>query len=814
MQQPALIFSRVLFDLRFALRLLRRSPGFTFGLLSMLVLGIASTTAMFSLVESLLLRPLPFPRAEELGVAWSGRWDGPEAMSMPDFQDWRHDTTSLSHVTAVDNESYSVSIAGAKPVNVSGAAVSGDFFPMFELPPLMGRLLGEDDCSAARSHVAVISANLWRSRFGADPSVVGRAITIDSKPFTIIGVAANGFRFVDSYGYDGDLWVPLLPAEALGRQIGFNPTSRGDHFLKVLTRRRTDVTDEQAAAQFFAVGKSLEQRYPETNTKRVPTLHGLREALVRKSKNMASILFAAVAFVYLVMCANVANLLLARTAARRGEMAMRAALGATRRELLRQVVLETLVLFAAGATIGAFLARWLIDLFSTGVVTEGAHLVVVGLDPWAFSFSAGLSVVSGVTIGIYSAFAASRAAPHDALKETAARASGGAEQGRLRALLVVLQVAVAFALLVGSGVALRAFTKRAATPLGYDIDAVLVAGLHLPEKYSDEDQVLAFARSAIDQIAREPGVESVSLDSSLPLVGSNRNSSFEIEGRPRFQRGDQPIIENNAVMPGFFKTMGIPVLRGRDITAMDERTARRVILVNQGFVDHFFPGGDGLGQRISWDDDDWREIVGVVGDTRRDLSHAPYFEAYAPLAQCSSQNLSFVIRTRTPETLARNVRSIFFRVDALQALSRVDRLAVFLGRSLEQERWAAALLGAFSLAALVLAALGLFGLVSYSTSRRTRELGIRMALGSSPAGVVRLVMRGGLALLGVGLTLGLGGALAVGRLLAERIPDARPFDLVVYTAIPLILGIAGLLACVLPAWRAVRIPPSVALRYE
>jgi predicted permease len=808
------MFSRILFDVRLAVRLLLRSPGFAAGTIAMLVLGIGATTAMFSLVEALFMRPLPYPHAEELDVVWSDDWNGPESMSFPDFEDFRRDTTDFAYMAAMRSQWFSISIDDRTPFSRSGSAVSGDFFPLFGLPPLRGRLIGPEDAQLGRPHVAVISEALWQTRFGAAENVVGRVVSIDGEPYTIIGIAADGFRYCEPHSSGGDVWVPLLPSEGLGKSTGWDFSARGSHFLRALARRRSNVTSEETAAQFLAIGNSLEARYPQTNTKRIPHLKGFHDAITGRSKDMVWVLFAAVAFVYVVVCANLANILLARASARRGEMAMRAALGATRAALLRQVVTETWVLFAAGTAGGALLARVLVERFAFGVVTGSAHTLPIAVDAWALAFTTGIALLSGTAIGIFAAFGVSSVAPHAALKDTAARSSGSIGQLRMRAALVVVQVAVAFALLVGSGISLQAFSRLAKVPLGFTPDGLVVFTVDLPEKTVTDESIVTLTRAIFTEIGREPAVESVSQNAQLPFGGSNRSSSFEIEGHASFPRGEEPEVEHNGVMPGYFHTMQIPILRGRDLTDDDRKGGRLVILVNQHLAEHFFPGEDPVGKRISWDGEEWREIVGVVADSRRSLRDPIGYEAYAPLTQDPATVLQFAARTRAPELLIQRLPTLMQHVDPRQALARVDTMVAVHDDWLAQERWGNALLGAFAAAALVLAGLGLFGLVSYATSQRTRELGIRMALGSTPGGVMRLVMKDGLGLLGAGLALGIACAALVGRTIAARITGATPFDLEVYAGIAVILGAAGLIACLLPAWRAVRIPPSVALRYE
>ncbi len=814
----------ILTDIRFTLRLLRRAPGFFATLIAVLVLGIGATTAMFSVAESLLLKPLPYPAPEELTMVWRSDPRVPQGpASIPDFLDWKAQASSFSHLALMDNRGHSLSSPGARPEALAGSQVSGDFFPMFGLPPLAGRLLGPDDDKVGGPHVAVISAPLWRGRFGSALATIGSTITLDSEPFTVVGVAPDGFSFSGPNSNRCDVWTPIATSPTYAELSH----ERGDHFASVIGRRRPGVGIAEAQAELSAITKNLELAYPGTNAKKTATLEDLHEALVGpSSRTSVWVLFAAVTLVFLVVCANVATLLLTRAQSRRAEMATRAALGATPIRIAAQLVTETVVVFLLASVGGAMLARSLVSAIASGLIDRGgAGTIDVHLDPVAVLFGVGTCLVCGLVFGLVPALVAGRVEPQAVLKDSAARAGVSRTQKAVRGGLVVAQVALAFALLVGSGLALKAFAKLASTAPGFEPEGLLTARVVLPEgKYADGEKAIRFYQDLLTRVAQSAGVTAVTGNDSLPMGGSNSSGSFDIEGRPDAEAGDAPNLERNVVTPGYFATMGIPIVRGREFTEADGADARLVLIISQATADQFFPGENPIGRRIDWGDVEnksdpgkhaWREIVGVAADVRRrGLNHSIAIESYAPLAQHTTRWMTLVARTHSPATLRAELPGIVQSVDPDQAVSDVRLMSDRVSSSVGPQRYVAVLLTSFGAAALALAVLGIFGLVSYATAQRTRELGIRLALGSTPAAAVMLVMKEGLRLLALGLGVGVVCGAIVGRVLASRVVGVSAVDLPVYAAIPAVLGLACLAACAIPAWRAARIPPALALRYE
>jgi putative ABC transport system permease protein len=815
-----------LHDARFGLRLLKRSPAFGATLLAVLILGIGATTAMFSLVSSLLLRPLPYPHPEELTILWTTQLQAdPSPASYPDFRDWRAQATTFSFMAAMEYDRANLSSASEKPDAVPSADVTGDFFHVLGASAARGRLLDLDDDRVDGPKVAVISSSLWRQRFASDPGIVGRTITLNAVQFTVVGVVQEGFRFAGPYSTGVDIWTPMAVSRRNYKEMA---ESRGSHSIHVIGRRRPGVSLQEAQAQMTSIAKSLEAQYPDENLHIGVRIVGLHDELVGTSRKGIWILFGAVALVFLVMCANVSNLLLARAASRRSEMAARAALGATRGRMIRQLITETLAAFFVAAVLGSVLAHWLVDLFAAGLVhSGGAFTINIKVDAVALGFAIGISLLCGLIFGLVPAREAARVDPHAVLKESGARDTGGRSQRFVRGALVIAQVALAFALLVGGGLALRAFMRTASTPIGFEATNVVVAKVDLPAaKYASDEKQAAFFQTTLDRIAAQPSVVSVSATSALPMDGSNWNGSFRIEGKPPWPVGSRPWLERNVVAPGYFKTMGMPLLRGRDFDATDVRGGRRVMIISQAMAERYFPGEDPIGKRVDWgirtgEDEaksEWREVIGIVGDVRkRGQSREIPDESYVPFQQLTVPWMTFVVKTAgRPQTDAvfQSIPETILSVDPEQALFSRKTLDEVVAASLGPERFTTILLGSFAAAALLLATLGIFGLVSYTTNQRTRELGIRLALGSSPERIIGVVMRDGMRLLAIGLGLGLLGAFFVGRMIANNVSGATSFDVMIVIVIAAILGIAGTIASLLPALRAIRISPAMALRYE
>jgi putative ABC transport system permease protein len=812
----------LLADIRFTFRLMRRSPAFFATILTVLIAGIGATTAMFSIVNSLLLKPLPYKNADDLMMVWrrDARSTGDGPASVPDFLDWKAQATNFEQMTGVEYAGFGFKVAGTPSEGISGAAVSSDFFPMFDLHPLHGRFLeGADDLVGAPRCV-VISAALWHRRFNSDVHAVGSMALLNGESYTVIGVAPEGFSFAGPHMGQSDAWISLTSTKTYATY----QNNRGSHFLTVLARLRHGVAMSTGQAQLSAIAAALKSSYPETNTHKGDIRLGkLQDDLVGPIRSTTWTLFAAIGLVFLMVCANTGTLLLSRAQTRRGEMATRAALGATLARTTAQIITETLVLFLIAAIFGAVVAPWLIQLFSAAALKDAVtQTISVQVDGATLGFCAALSLLSGLGFGLLPALIASRSEPHAALQSSSARAGIGRYEKLARAGLVVAQITIACALLVGSGLALKHFAALAVTPPGFSVENLATARLLMTERYNDDDAALGFYQRLSASVVSIPGVTEVAITDSLPMGGSNRDGFFEIEGRIPWVKGEEPLMKRDTIMPGYFKALGIPILRGREFTGDDSKAARLVMVLSEDAAKAFFPGQDPLGQRIDLGDNDendgkhqWREIIGIVGNVRaRGLMSGSVAESYVPWAQHGSRWPMIAIRSPRATSILQELPKIVDGIDSQQGLFRPKLMTDLVADTTATQRYIAVLLSAFAAVALLLATVGLFGLISYSTSQRTREIGLRMALGATPEAVIRMILRDGLRLLAVGLGFGLVGAFFAGRALASRVPGLPAFDATVFGIVPLVLSIACMLACLLPAWRAARIPPAIALRSE
>ncbi len=819
------MITRLLGDLHFALRLLRRSPGFAATILFVLVAGISATTAMFSIVQSLILAPLPYDHPEELTALYGAPpLQGDHfSVSYRDFLDWRAQGTSFSEMAARRGGMQTLTSEGASPEDLPAVSVTADFFGLFRVHPLLGRLLEASDDQVGAPRVAVIAADLWHGRFASDPTAIGRSVALGGVAYTVVGVAPDGFRFSGVGSSRGaDVWLPVAAGAGLEPHFESLMTDRDNCQFEVYGRRRPGVTIAAAQAQMSAIAAQIATDHPDTNTKFGVNVVELHDDITGDARSSVMILFAAIGLVFLVVCANVANLLLTRGAARRGEMAVRAGLGATRGRLVTQLLVETVVLFVIAAVVSLVLTRLALAHLVTLLPLDGAVASLeVRMDGRALAACLTVSLVSALIFGLVPALVVSQVEPEQVLKQTAARAGASRSHHLVRAGLVVAQIVLAFTLLAAGGLALRAFARFNARTPGFETQDRTTGFISLPPaRYADGAAARRFVRDLLETVKREPGVESAAIDSDLPMAGGGVYT-FMIEGRPPFPPGENPGLSPNTISTDYFRTMGVPLLRGRNLTDADGDGAPRVMLVNQTMADRFFPGEDPIGHRITFDDTSpegerkWIEIVGIVGDVRRNgLSHPPVEEVFVPVEQSKDLH-AFALVVRSPRAdLQRTLPVLVQQVDPQLALSKLYPLSELVTRSLSMRRTMAVLLLGFAVTALLLAMLGIFGLVSYSTAQRTRELAIRMALGATPGTVIRMVMRGAVVLVAIGLALGLVGALALGRYLSTQMPGVASFDPLVYALVPALLLGTTLVACLAPALRALRIAPATALRYE
>jgi predicted permease len=799
-------------DLRLGARTLRRSPLATSLALLVLALGIGANTAIFSVISGVLLEPLPFPHPERLilVVDSAPRLGFPRfSSSPPNFRDWRQQTRTFATLDAFNTDHFNLA-GGARPVAVAGAAVTGDFFRTLGIAPLHGRLFLPEDDRPGAEPVAVVSYDLWKTRFGGDPRAVGRRIVVDGRLRTVVGIAPRGCRFPRQTA----VWLPLA--------LDYAKENRGAHYLTVLGRLRPEVGVRQAQADMSAIAGRLERLYPDANAAWGVRLEPLHERLVADIKPALVLLERAVWVVLLIACANVANLLLARMSARGREIAVRAALGAGRGRLMRQVVAETVVLFLCGGALGLLLAwsgtRALLAL-DPGAIPRAE---TVGLDGRVLLYALAVSLAAGVLVGLAPAFAASGLSLQGALKEGGRAVAGGGRGRLLRNGLVAGEVALALALLIAAGLLLRSFARLQSVRPGFDPHGVMTAVLSLPEvKYPDDARQAQFFDQLLERVRALPGVERAATVFPLPLSGAGNTLQFVVAGRPKPAATAAPSADVMGISPDYFRAMSIPLLAGRGFSGQDRVGSQQVVIVSRTMARQIWPGESPLGKRITFDDESgpkakWLTVVGLVGDVRAAaLRKEPRPQAYWPQLQRPFSQVALVLRTsRPPARLVEPVRQVVLALDRDLPLDRVQTLEAVVADSLSSNRAKTRLIGIFGALALVLAAAGIYGLVSYTVAQRTHEIGIRMALGAGRGEVLGMVIRQGMVLVAAGLAMGLAASWAAGRLVADQLFEVSAADPLTYAGVPLVLAAVALIANWLPARRAAAIDPLEALRSE
>ncbi len=798
-------------DVRFGLRLLWKRPGFTAVALAVLALGVGANTAIFSVVNAVLLRPLPYPGAERV-VAFDGvnpsKGIKESNMSAPDFADWREQARSFEAL-ALYSAGNANMMSGDEPERVGAAAVTPDLFRIIDVSAARGRALLPEDGELGRDPVVVISHALWVRRFGADPAAVGRTIEMSGRKLQIVGVMPAGFDFPGRT----EVWAPL--------QLDVAKEPRDNRSYNVVGRLREGVTLEAAQAEMDAISSRLAASYVVTNAGWGVDLDPLKEELVGKLKATLFMLLAGVGLLLLIACANVANLLLARASGRRREVALRLALGASRSRVARQMLTESVLLSLAGGALGAALSVWLTDLLVALAPADTPRLAEASADWRVLLFAAGASVLTGVVFGLAPALQASRYDLNEALKEGGRGVHGG--RSRARSALVVAEVALSLLLLVGAGLLVKSFARLQAVNPGFEPENVITMRVSLPgARYREPARKAEFYAALMERVKGIPGVESAGATISLPLGGSSYSvgRSFLREGRP-----ETPEESENAsyavITPDYFRAMRIPLRGGRVFDERDNAESAKVVVINEAFARKAFAGEDPLGKRIRiWRDEKFlREVVGVVGDTKPDSLDAKdaALQMYVPHRQDAGWGgLSLVVRAgdAQAESLVGRVREEVRALDRELPVYDVKTLEQVVANSAAYRRVTTFLMAGFACAALLLAGVGLYGVVSYSVAQRTREIGVRLALGARASDILGLVVRQGMLLTLAGLGLGLVCAFALTRLIAGLLYGVSAADPFVYVVVSLLLAAVALLACLIPARRATKVDPMVALRYE
>jgi putative ABC transport system permease protein len=800
--------SRVWQDIRFGVRLLRRKPLFTMTALITLALGIGANTAIFSVVDAVLLRPLPYDESDRLVKVWETRYQLGRArnvVSPADFFDWRSQNKTFEYMAAYDIGNYNLTGSG-EPDRLRVARVSPDLFPLLRVQPLLGRVFRPEEETDGEDRVVILSYGCWERRFGKDAATLDRKLRLDGTDYTIVGVMPAGFRFPEP---DVDLWAPYAP-NARER------ANRGGHYLQVLARLKPGVKLEQARAEMASIAAALEEQN-QVNTGHGTNIFSLYEETVGDVRPALLVILVAVGFVLLIACGNVANLLLARGAARQREIAIRTALGASRRRVIRQLLTENLILSLPGGLLGLLLAMWGIDLLLAINPDNIPRASEIGPDKVVLAFTFGISLLTGAIFGLAPALQVSKPDLQESLKESSRGTTSSARGARLRGILVISEVALSLVLLIGAGLMIKSFVRLSRVDLGFNPENVLTVGVSLSgSQYGEGPARAAFFEQARNHLSALPDVRSVGTVTGLPLGGSLGSRYFGVEGRPPQPPGQGYNADINIVSPDYFRTMGVQLLAGRDFMERDVPAQPRVVIINDALARRFFPDEDPLERRIITSGEIYWTIVGVVGDVRNQgIEKEPRAEMYFAHGQSPAEFSTIVVRTNgEPLKSLPAVRDVIRSLDKDQPLYDVKTLDDVVADALVSERFNVILLGTFAVAALFLAGIGLYGVMAYSVAQRTHEIGIRMALGARAGDVLRLTVREGMTLAGVGMALGLAASFALTRLMAELLFGVSPTDLWTFVVIPLVLAAVAFVACYFPARRATRVDPMVALRCE
>ena len=797
-------------DFRYALRQLVKTPSFTFVAILTLALGIGACTAIFSVVNTVLLRPLDYPDPARLVIIRETNLPQfPEfSVSPPNFIDWEKQAKSFEHLAATTNASLNLTGEG-EPQRLVGVKATAHYFEVYGVKPLLGRMLLPEEDAVGKNQVVVLSYGFWQRVFGGARDVVGRSVQLSGEPYQIVGVAPYGFGAASKV----DVWTPMAftPKQTANE-------ARGGHYISVYGRLKPGVTFEQAKAEMEVIANQLAVQYPDSQKGWGVFMMPMQDYSVREVKPVLYTLLGAVGCVLLIACANLANLLLARATARHREISIRAALGAGRGRLVRQFLTESVVLALCGGITGLFFAQGGLDLLLVLAPTNLPRTGDIHLDTGVLLFSLGLSLVTGLLFGIAPAWLAARADVNEALKQGTRGSTEGGARGRLRSALVVAEVVLALVLLGGAGLLARSFMQLTHVDPGFVPENATALRLSLPQKkYAQPEQQNAFANSLLERLKDLPGVQAAGITHSMPLVG-DYVLGFNIEGRPALDPNDLPNTNYYAVTPDYFRAMGIRLVRGRVFTAQDDVKAPRVAIINETMARQFFPNEDPIGKRINITNgpDTWRQIIGVVGDIKQyGVDKATSAQSYEPFAQVPFSSLNVVIRTKgSPAALLGALRPAVYAVDKDQPVGTIRPLEEIVADSISRQRFAMTLLTVFSAVALVIAAVGIYGVMAYNVVQRTGEFGIRMALGAQQRDVLRLVLTQGGKLIGLGLVIGLLATIAASRAMGSMLFNTSAYDPVTLSSITLLLGAVALVACFFPANRATKVNPIEALRTE
>jgi putative ABC transport system permease protein len=799
-------------DLRYGARMLLKKPGFTLIAIFALALGIGANTAIFSFVNALLINPLPFPELDRVVAIWDESEGGPHnEVAFANYADWRAQQTSFENLGLYRWWDGNIS-AIDPPERVQGFLISANFLDIVRVKPELGRGFLSEEEQPGKDGVAILSYGLWQRRFAGDSDIIGKTITVNGVVRTVVGVMPQDYNFPRG----AEVLAPLTMTPA-------RVSNRRSHEFLAVARLKPGVSIQQAQADLDAITARLEQQYPQTNTGLGAKVYPLLDDTVRLYRAVLLLLMASVGFVLLIACANVANLMLVRASSRFKEIAIRSALGASRWRIARQLLTESVTLAVVGGACGILFGLWGIDLMRSFIPTSDIKFVPgwsrIGINLPVLAFTIGISVLTGLLFGLAPALQSSKTNLSEALKEGGQKSAGAARQ-RLRSVLVVAEVALSLMLLIGAGLTVKSFWLLLRSNPGFNPENTLTMGLSLSgEKYREDAPCAAFYDELVQRVKTLPGVESAAAVNHLPLGGSNSSSSILVEGVPEPPPGQEFGGRYRVCTPDYFETMGITVLKGRGFSEQDKADSPRVIIVNETLERHFWPGGDAVGKRIRFtgapEKNPWMQIVGVVNDVKHELNLPFSSDYYLPHKQDPWGGMVLVARTSAePLALAEPIRSEVLAIDKNQPVFDVKTMKQWRAQSVLPYTISGTWLSIFAVIALVLAAVGIYGVMSYSVSQRTHEIGVRMALGARPRDVLRIVIKQGITLVGIGLGIGLIGGVALSRVMESLLFGIGATDASTFVLVSLLLSAIALLACFIPARRATKVDPMIALRYE